>query len=124
MGIFSKKEDTRYIKEFDQTLVNIESLSRQFRDAHFESISLFENNFQKEKSASDLEKERLLFERHLEILQKLKFQTDLLIDEAFKLVRNETALTEKDRVELRKLLMKKSEPTDIKVSRPKGKSRV
>jgi hypothetical protein len=119
MGIFSKKEDTRYIKEFDVALNNMNSLAKEFRDAHFDSIGLFEKNFQKEKSASDLEKERIIFEKHLETLQKLKFQSDLLIDEAFKLVRNETALTEKDRVELRKLLMKKSEPTKITISKSK-----
>jgi hypothetical protein len=119
MGIFSKKEDTRYIKEFDVALSNINSLAKQFRDAHFESIAMFERNFQKEKSASDLEKERMLFERHLDTLQKLKFQSDLLIDEAFKLVRNETALTEKDRAELKKILMKKPEQTNIKVSKSK-----
>lgn len=123
MGFFSKKEDTRYVKDFDESLAKIGSLARQFREAHFDSLELFEKNFKKEKTPGDLEKERLLFERHLDILQKLKFSSDLLIDEAFKLVRNESALTEKDRDELRKILMKKSEPTNIKVSRQKKKKR-
>ena len=123
MGFFSKKEDTRYIKEFDSALANINSLSNDFRNAHFESVELFEKNFQKEKSASDFDRERMLFERHLEVLQKLKFQSDLLIDEAFKLVRNETMLTEKDRIELRKILAKKAEPTNIKVGKAKKKIR-
>lgn len=119
MGFFSKKEDTRYVKEFDAALSNVDSLARQFRDIHFQSIAHFDKSFQKEKTPADLENERLLFEKHLEVLQKLKFNSDLMIDEAFKLVRNETMLTEKDRVELRKLLQPKSEKTDIKVSKKK-----
>ncbi len=116
MGLFSKKEDTRYIKEFDEALANINSLAKDFREKHFESISLFQKNFEKKKSGSDLEKEREVFEDHLEVLQKLKFNADNLIDEAVKLVRNETALTEKDRAELRKLLERKS-PTNIQVKK-------
>jgi hypothetical protein len=119
MGFFSKKEDTRYVKEFDAALSNVDSLARQFRDIHFQSIEHFDKSFQKENTPADLENERLLFEKHLDVLQKLKFNSDLMIDEAFKLVRNETMLTEKDRVELRKLLQPKSEKTDIKVSKKK-----
>ena len=104
MGFFSKKEDKRYIQEFDDALSKINEFAQQFRDAHFDSLAFFGKNFEKEKSKSDLEKERDLFEKHLEIFQKLKFNTDTLIDEAFKLVRNEVALTEKDRQELKKLL--------------------
>jgi hypothetical protein len=114
MGIFSKKEDTRYVNEFDSALTNINALAKQFRDVHFESLNLFDKNFKKEKSETDLEKERILFENHLDILQKLKFQSDLLLDEAFKIVRNETALTEKDRQELRRILQAK-EKTGISV---------
>ena len=68
---------------------------------------------------ADLEKERVLFENHLDILQKLKFQSDLLLDEAFKIVRNETALTEKDRQELRRIFEPKQK-TGISVA-GKGK---
>jgi len=118
MGFFSKKEDTRYVKEFDTALSNVDSLARQFRDIHFQSIAHFDKSFQKEKTGADLENERLLFEKHLDVLQKLKFNSDLMIDEAFKLVRNETMLTEKDRVELRKLLQPK---TELKVSKKKSK---
>lgn len=118
MGLFSKKEDTRYIKEFDDALSQVNALAKQFRDSHFSSLSLFEKNFQKAKSPSDLQKERELFESHLDVLQKLKFQADLLIDEAFKIVRNETALTEKDRVELKRLLQSGgSQKTGIKVGK-------
>jgi hypothetical protein len=121
MAFFSKKEDKRYIQEFDDALSNINELAQQFRDAHFDSLAFFERNFEKEKSGSDLEKERDLFEKHLEVLQKLKLNTDILIDESFKLVRNEVALTEKDRQDLKKLL--ESTPlqkTKIKVNK-KGK---
>jgi hypothetical protein len=122
MGLFSKKEDTRYIKEFDTALSNLNEFSKQFRESHFESVNLFDKSFKKEKTPADLEKERVLFEKHLDILQKLKFQSDLLVDEAFKIVRNETALTEKDREALRKLLQpKKTAPTNIKVSKTKKK---
>ncbi|MBU2561838.1 MAG: hypothetical protein KKD17_06070 [Nanoarchaeota archaeon] len=118
MAWFSKKEDTRYIKEFDDALLQIDALAKQFRDSHFDSLALFEKNFQKEKSPSDLQKERELFESHLDVLQKLKFQTDLLIDEAFKIVRNETALTEKDRVEMKRMLQPGgSQKTGIKVGK-------
>jgi|GEM_PF-3426721 len=116
MGIFSKKEDLRYIKEFDNSLYEINALAGKFRELHFESLDTFNANFEKEKGFSDLEKERVLFEKHLDVLQKLKLNADLLLDEAFKLVRNETVLTEKDRVELRKLLQQKLEPTSISVS--------
>jgi hypothetical protein len=121
MGWLSKKEDTRYVKEFDSALSNINSLAKQFREAHFESIEHFQKSFQKEKSASDMERERLLFEKHLDILQKLKFNSDLLVDEAFKLVRNESALTEKDRADLRKMLAPPSAPTNITVGKKKKK---
>jgi hypothetical protein len=112
MGLFSKKEDTRYVNEFDAALTNINALAKQFRDIHFESLTFFDKNFKKEKDPKDLEKERVLFETHLDILQKLKFQSDLMLDEAFKIVRNETALTEKDRQELRKIFQPK-EKTSI-----------
>jgi len=118
MALFSKKEDTRYVKEFDDSLSKINDLAKEFRDVHFESVKLFEKSFKKEKRTADLEKERALFEQHLEILQKLKFYSDLLVDEALKIVRNETALTEKDRQELRKIIEKKAVPkTKIKVSK-------
>ena len=118
MGLFSKKEDTRHIKEFDDHLSSVNDLAEKFRDVHFDSVELFEKNFKKEKSASDFEKERAMFERHLEILQKLKFSSDMLVDEAFKIVRNESALTEKDRAEIRKILESKSVPaTKIKVGK-------
>ncbi|MBW2971804.1 hypothetical protein KY359_02095 [Candidatus Woesearchaeota archaeon] len=117
MGWFSKKEDTRYIQEFDSALSQINAFAKQFRDSHFQSLELFDKNFQKEKSASDLQKERELFESHLDVLQKLKFNCDLLIDESLKIVRNETALTEKDRVELKKMLQPASRPTKISVSK-------
>ena len=118
MGSFSKKEYTRYIKEFDAALSNIDTLAKQFREFHFEALDLFEKSFKKEKTAKDLESERALFEKHLEVLQKLKFQSDLLVDEAFKIVRNETALTEKDRAELKKVLQPKREsPTSISVKK-------
>lgn len=121
MGLFSKKEDKRYIQEFDDALSKINELAHQFRDAHFDSLAFFDRNFEKEKSESDLEKERDLFERHLEVLQKLKFNADVLVDEAFKLVRNEVALTEKDRQELKKLLASTPlQKTEIKVNN-KGK---
>ncbi|MFH1064805.1 MAG: hypothetical protein V1729_07000 [Candidatus Woesearchaeota archaeon] len=114
MGLFSKKEDTRYVKEFDNALHSIDSLAKEFRESHFASLTMFGANFRKDKDASDLEKERKLFERHMEVLQKLKFQTDLLVDEAFKIVRNESALTEKDRQELMKIMAPKPK-TGIKV---------
>ena len=117
MGLFSRKDDTRYLAEFDDSLSNINGLAKQFREVHFESVELFEKNFKKEKTVSDMEKERALFEKHLDILQKLKFYSDLLIDEAFKIVRNESALTEKDRQELQKLLEKRAVPTSIKVGK-------
>jgi hypothetical protein len=121
MAWFSKKEDTRYINEFDAALSNLNELARQFRDSHFESLEMFDKNFKKEKGTSDLEKERLLFDKHLDILQKMKFNSDLLVDEAFKIVRNETALTEKDRNELRKIIQPTSvAKTGLKVSK-KGK---
>lgn len=120
MGLFSKKEDTRHIKEFDDVLSNMNMLAKEFRLTHFESTEFFEQNFKKEKTASDLEKERTLFERHLEILDKLKFNSDMLVDEAFKIVRNESALTEKDRQELDKILEKKTPRITIKV-RKKGR---
>lgn len=124
MGIFSKKEDTRYVKEFDTALSDITELAKQFREIHFESIEHFESHFQREKTPRDLEKERILFDRHLDVLQKLKFNTDLMLDEAFKLVRNETALTETDRIALRKLITQKTvEKTVIKVPVRKGKKR-
>jgi len=116
MGLFSKKEDTRYVKEFDSALSSITTLADDFRKSHFESLKMFSANFKKEKNASDLEKERKLFERHMDVLQKLKFQTDLLVDEAFKLVRNESALTDKDRQELLKIMVTKPK-TSIKVSK-------
>jgi hypothetical protein len=115
MGLFSKKEDTRYIKEFDTALSNINLIAGEFRQVHFDSIELFDKNFKKEKSADDLQKERVLFENHLSLLQKLKFQTDILVDESLKIVRNETALTEKDRQEMRRIFEPK-EKTGIKVS--------
>lgn len=118
MGLFSKKEDTRYIKEFDDALAELNSFAAKFRDSHFESLEMFEKNFRKEKSPSDFHKERELFEQHLDTLQKLKFYSDVVIDEAVKIVRNETALTEKDRVEIRKILEKKS-PTNIQVKSSK-----
>ncbi|MBW2964430.1 hypothetical protein KY363_03130 [Candidatus Woesearchaeota archaeon] len=114
MGLFSKKEDTRYVKEFDVALLEINALAKQFRDIHFESLEMFDRNFKKEKTPQELEKERMIFERHLEVLQKLRFQADILFDEAFRLVRNETALTEKDRQELHRL-MEPREKTSIKV---------
>ncbi len=121
MGLFSRKEDTKYIKEFDSSLGEILSLAKKFRELHFSSIELFEKNFSESKTPDDLEKERMLFEKHLDILQKLKFQADLLVDEAFKLVRSETALTEADRMELRKILMsQKEEPTTIAVPAKKA----
>ena len=116
MGLFSKKEDTRYIKEFDDALANLNDLAAKFRDSHFASLEMFDKNFKKEKSSSDFHKERELFEEHLEILQKMKFNSDVLIDEALKIVRNETALTEKDRVEIRKILEKKA-PTNIQMKK-------
>jgi adenylate kinase len=119
MGLFSRKEDTRHIKEFDDYLHDIHELAKQFREVHFGSVELFERNFKKEKTVSDMEKERALFEKHLDILQKLKFNSDLLIDEAFKIVRNESALTEKDRQELAKILEKKAVPTRISVGKKK-----
>lgn len=119
MGLFSRKEDTRYIKDFDDHLHNIYELARQFREVHFDSVELFEKNFKKEKTVSDMEKERATFEKHLDILQKLKFNSDMLIDEAFKIVRNESALTEKDRQELAKILEKKTVPTRISVGKKK-----
>jgi len=120
MGFFKKSEDTRYVKEFDTALSNINEFAKQFRDIHFESIEHFEKSFQKEKSVNDLEKERMLFDKHLDVLQRLKFNSDVMIDEAFKLVRNESALTEKDREDLRKLLQPKAvERTNIKVVKAK-----
>ena len=118
MAIFSKKEDTRYVKEFDTALDNIDFLGKEFREIHFRSITAFEDNFQKEKSARDLEKERLLFEKHLGVLQKLKHQTDVLLDEALKIVRNETALTERDRDSLHKM-MARDAPTRLKMTKKK-----
>jgi hypothetical protein len=117
MGFFSKKEDTRYVKEFDAALLNVNSLARQFRELHFQSIKHFGRSFEKEKTPADLENERLLFERHLDVLQKLKFNADVMVDEAFKLLRNETALTEKDRVELRKLLHPPAAKTELRIRR-------
>ncbi len=116
MSLFSKKEDTRYIKEFDSALDSINTIAKEFRESHFETLKMFGNNFKKEKGRSDLEKERKLFERHMEVLQKLKFQTDFLVDEAFKLVRNESALTDKDREELLKIMAPKPK-TGIKVAK-------
>jgi len=104
MAWFSKKEDTRYIKEFDDALTNLNALAKQFRESHFDSIDFFQKNFEKQKSPTDFQKERELFENHMEILQKIKFNADIMVDEALKLVRNETALTEKDRTELRKIM--------------------
>lgn len=117
MAFFSKKEeDIRYITEFDSALANINAISNDFRQVHFESLALFQKNFKAEKSPDDFQKERLLFENHLEILQKLKFQADTLLDEALKIVRNETALTEKDRAELQRIFLPK-EKTGIKVGK-------
>lgn len=115
MGLFSRKEDTKRIKEFDDYLSGINDLAEQFRSVHFDSIELFERNFKKEKTVSDIEKERAVFEKHLDILQKLKFNADMLVDEAFKIVRNESALTDKDRKELARLMEKRPSPTRIKV---------
>ncbi len=109
MSFFSKKEDMQYIKEFDTALTKINLFAKEFREIHFQSLEAFEKNFEKEKSSNEFMKERQLFESHLKLLQDLKVQTDLLIDEAFKLVRNETALTEKDRVELKKIIASKKE---------------
>jgi hypothetical protein len=109
MGIFSKKEDKKYIQEFDAALSKINDLAARFRQKHFESLACFDDNFKKEKKESDFEKERIIFESHLELMQELKTQTDLLINEAVKIVRNFTDLTEKDRAELRKILVRKEE---------------
>lgn len=116
MGLFSSKEDTRYIAEFDAALKKINSLSADFRQLHFLSLSMIDKNFQKEKSRRDLEKERKLFEQHLDTLQKMKHQTDILLDEAIKIVRNESAITERDRDELHKLLSV-PKPTGIMVKK-------
>lgn len=117
MGLFSKKEDTKHIKDFDIAFSNVQELAHKFRSVHFESLEIFEKNFQKEKSPGDLRKERELFETHMDILQQLKLETDNMMDEAFKILRNETALTEKDRIEIRKLINAKSPSTNIKVSK-------
>lgn len=109
MGIFSKKEDKRYIKEFDDALSNINDIAARFRQKHFESVACFDDNFKKEKKESDFEKERIIFESHLELMQGLKAQTDILINEALKIVRNFTNLTEKDRAELKKILTQKDD---------------
>ena len=118
MSWFSKKKDTQYIEEFNSALSEINNLAENFRDSHLESVKLFEANFQKAKGPEDFEKERRLFEKHLDTLQQLKLQTDLLIDEAFKIVRNETALTERDRKELKKIIQP-AKKTSIKVKQKK-----
>lgn len=115
MGLFSrKKEDTRHIADLDKALAEVNSFASRFRNVHFESLGRFEKNFRKEKSPADFQKERELFEQQLDILQKMKFYSDVVIDEAVRILRNETVLTEKDRIDIRKILEKKS-PTDIRV---------
>ncbi|MFC1741440.1 hypothetical protein ACFL3V_02805 [Nanoarchaeota archaeon] len=118
MGLFSKKEDTRYIKEFDTALQGINAISTQFREAHFQSLEMFQKNFEKEKTSEEFEKERLLFERHMDMLKQLKLNTDIMVEEAFKIVRNETALTEKDRKQLHSI-MEPREKTNIQMQKGK-----
>jgi hypothetical protein len=115
MGLFSKKEDTKNLKEFDIALDNLNALSKKFRALHFKSLEQFEKNFDKEKTSADLQKERVLFEAHLDILQQLRMEADKIVDEAFMLVRDENSLTEKDRLEIRKAIEPKRESTNIKV---------
>ncbi|NQU79402.1 hypothetical protein HQ545_06565 [Candidatus Woesearchaeota archaeon] len=114
MSLFSKKVDTLYVKEFDNAITNINSFASKFHELHVASLKSFQDNFKKEKGTAELEKERARFEKQLDILQKLKFNCDLLLDESVKMLRNETALTEKDRVDLRNITRPRS-PTGIKV---------
>ncbi len=129
MGLFSKKvkkDDKILLKEFRSCLKEINSLADDFRLYHSKSMELFEHNFTKKKTAKDMEQERLLFEKQFDALQKLKFQTDLLVDEGFRLIRNEAVLTEKDRVDMKlkvptppKVVKKKT----IRISNPKKDKR-
>ena len=122
MGLFSKKKDAKNIKDFDIALSNLNSMAQKFRSVHFSSVETFEKNFEKQKTEKDLQNERALFETHLELLQHLKLETDNLLDEALKIVRDETVLTERDRTELRKLLdSKRTASTNIKVKSKKDK---
>jgi hypothetical protein len=119
MGLFSKKEDTKHIKDFDIALSNLDTLAKKFRVLHFQSLEKFDSNFDKAKTPADIQKERVLFEAHLDILQQLRLEADHLVDEAFKLVRDETTLTEKDRVEIRKIIAPNRDPTKIQMKAKK-----
>ena len=117
MGLFSKKEDTKHIKDFDMALANLNLFAQKFREVHFASLDQFEKNFQKEKTEHDLRKERAIFDSHLGLLDQMKRETDVLLDEAFKIVRSETMLTEKDRREIQKVLTTKTAPTSISMAK-------
>jgi hypothetical protein len=121
MGLFSKKEDTKHIKEFDVALSNLNTLARKFRVLHFESLGHFGKNFEVQKTPEQLQKERVVFEAHLDVLQQLKLESDRLMSEAFKLVRDETLLTEQDRAEIQKLIAPPRVPTGLKLSSKKSR---
>lgn len=106
MKLFSFKKDTKYIREFDITKEKLDKLVDRFREEHFKSVYLFKQNWTKEKSPSDLEKERKTFEKGLELLKDLKDQSDTLIKEASKLLKFENILTAKDKEELKKIRQK------------------
>lgn len=116
MAWFSKKEDTKHIKHFDYALNNVVKLADRFRTIHFSTLEVFENNFKKEKKEGDLQKERVLFESHMDMLHQLKLEVDNMMSEAHKIVSNETQLTQKDRDALKKIMQKKDN-TNIKVSK-------
>ena len=103
MGLFSAKKDSKYIKEFDIAKENLEKTVDWFREQHFDSVILFNQNWSKNKSPADLEKERKAFEASLETLDKMKQQTDILVKEASKLLRFENIMTSKDKEKIKRL---------------------
>ncbi len=122
MGWFTKKQkkaDKKISKEFDMILADLNDLARLFKLLHSKSLLAFEQNMHKKKTLEDLKAERLLFEKQYDVFYKLKHKTDLLIDEALRLIKNESVTTESDRVRMKENLEIPEPPALASVSSPK-----
>lgn len=92
MGLLSRlktKEQNRHpsLEEFDISKQNLDNLMDEFRQLHLESMTCYAMNWTRVKSPQSLAHERDNFERQLEILKRMKSESDRILVEAKKLVK-------------------------------------